>query len=66
MPNGAGTSTCNHQLLSHINPCHVSARPNESTEGITVSAGAAAQVQHAAALELRRKGKATAEESGEK
>ncbi len=56
----------NHQLLCHINPRHMSARPDQFTEGVTVSARAAAEVQDPAALELRRKGKTTAEEPGGK
>ena len=56
---------CNHQLLSHIDACHMSTRPDQFTEGVAVSAGAAAEVQDSAALKLRWKGKATTEESGE-
>ena len=55
---------CSYQLLRHIDPRHVSTRANEFTEGITISAGAAAEVQHSAALELRGEGKAAPEESG--
>lgn len=57
---------CHHQLLRHVDPRHMSAWPNKFTEGIAVSAGAAAEVQDPAALELRWKGKTTAEEPGEK
>lgn len=58
------TSTCNHQLLCHVDPRHMSARSNKFTEGVRVSARAAAEVQDSAALKLRWKRKATAEESG--
>lgn len=54
---------CNHQRLGHIDPCHMSAWPDEFAEGKTVSARAAAEVQDSAALELRWEGKATAEKS---
>ena len=57
---------CNYQLLCHVDPCHVSARANKLTEGVAVSAGAAAEVQHSAALELCWERKTTAEEPGEK
>lgn len=60
------SSVCNHQLLCHIDPRHVSALANQFTEGVGVSAGAAAEVQDPAALELRWKGEAAAEESGER
>lgn len=61
----ARTCMGNYQLLCHINPCHVSARSNKFTEGIAVSARAAAEVQHSAALELCWERKTTTEESGE-
>jgi len=53
-----------HQLLRHIDPRHASARPDQFAEGVAVPAGAAAEVQDSAASELRREGKAAAEESG--
>ena len=60
------SSACNHQLLCHIDPRHVSALANQFTEGVGVSARAAAEVQDPAALELCWEGEAAAKESGER
>lgn len=57
--------TCNYQLLCHVDPSHVSIRPNQFTKSIAVSAGATAEVQDSAALELCWKWKTTAEEPEE-
>lgn len=58
--------TGDYQALRHVDPCHMPAWSDQFTEGIRVSARAAAQVQDSAAPQLRREGKATAEESGDK
>lgn len=55
-----------YQLIRHIDPGDIPIWSNEFTEGITVSAGATAEVQEFVALEFGRKWKTTAVKSREK
>lgn len=57
---------CDHHLLRHVDPCHLPIWSHKFTEGIGVSARAAAKVQDSAALKLRWERKATSKESGGK